>query len=498
MKKYLIILATLLMAFVAQARNEEPDANYRLIRHSYTVNEDGSVDYNFRKELTILRNRALTAYADKGETFIVYNPAFETLKINESYTIRKDGSRVQTPKNAFVQQLPSNCEDCGRYNGLRELAIVHTGMEYGCTIVLDYTIHRKSNKVFASHTLAEDCPIDRYEIILKQPKGNIVSWNKNVPAYSNVKINEESNGDGTYVRFVATNVPQKLVENYLPNDNELYPSISISNGHADNWFNFKADDTVPEAKDLLALIYENNPVEYINVIANYVVDNVATNDISPDVLDYVVSPATVTWQSNCGTPCDKTQLLSTMLREAGFKPQVVIDKENLMVKVPIDGREYEVSAIAKNALMNAADKPKEQELFSVEMQWDGKDIGNGYSQSSLVQRDMGFDASLLLSDRKAPLAIHKSESNLPYSIMLPQDSKLVTKPYNKRLESKTRLADGSPLWSMLIRLEQRGSLLHATRVFSINESRAISGKEYQEFRNAMIDWQTSATITIKK
>ena len=83
------------------------DAEYQLIRRTYTVNNDGSLDIRFRKEIKLIRNRAFTAYADKGETFILYNPAIDELTINESYTIRPDGSRVQTPPNAFVDQLPS-------------------------------------------------------------------------------------------------------------------------------------------------------------------------------------------------------------------------------------------------------------------------------------------------------------------------------------------------------------------------------------------------------
>ena len=114
----------------------QPDAVYKLIRKSWKQLPDGSIEIRYRKELTLYRNRAITAYADKGETFIEYNPAFEELVINECYTIRPDGSKVQTPANAFVEQLPSGCADCGRYNGIREMAIVHTGLEYNCTIAV--------------------------------------------------------------------------------------------------------------------------------------------------------------------------------------------------------------------------------------------------------------------------------------------------------------------------------------------------------------------------
>ena len=162
MKKAILTSITLLMAFAAIAQS--PDAEYNLIRRSYRVNNDGSMDIRFRKEITLLRNRAITAYADKGETFIHYNPAFETLTINECYTLTADGKKVETPKNAFVEQLPSECTDCGRLNGIREMAIVHTALEYNCTIVLDYTIHRNSSFLVQRFDLHQDCPVKRYEI----------------------------------------------------------------------------------------------------------------------------------------------------------------------------------------------------------------------------------------------------------------------------------------------------------------------------------------------
>ena len=144
MKKIILTIITLAVATIAMAQSKQPDAEYNLIRRSYKVNSDSTMELRFHKEIVLLRNRAITAYADKGETFITYNPAFETLTINECYTIRPDGTKVNTPQNAFVLQLPSECANCGRLNDLREMAIVHTALEYNCTIVLDYTLKRRN------------------------------------------------------------------------------------------------------------------------------------------------------------------------------------------------------------------------------------------------------------------------------------------------------------------------------------------------------------------
>ena len=180
-KTFKIVLAAAILSIfnfeysVSFAQNAE----YNLIRRTYTINDNGSIDIRFRKEIKLLRNRAITAYADKGETFILYNPAIDQLTINESYTIRKDGSRVETPQNAFIDQLPSQCENCGRYNGIRERAVIHTALEYDCIIVLDYTIHRKRTYLNEEIILSEDCPIKEYEIIVDAPKGSLFSFYSN-------------------------------------------------------------------------------------------------------------------------------------------------------------------------------------------------------------------------------------------------------------------------------------------------------------------------------
>jgi len=85
MKRLFLITIAVLMGATTMSQSQ-PDAEYKLIRRSYKTNSDGSMDINFRKEIKLIRNRAITAYADKGETFITYNPQFETLTINECYT----------------------------------------------------------------------------------------------------------------------------------------------------------------------------------------------------------------------------------------------------------------------------------------------------------------------------------------------------------------------------------------------------------------------------
>ena len=136
MKKHISILFALLCFIAANLSAQSYEATYHLISKSYTLNEDGSLDYRYRKELQIFTRASFDTY---GETFILYNPEFQTLTINEAYTVRKDGSVVKTPDNAFNPSLPYSCTDCERFNGMREMVVTHTALEYDATIVLEHT-----------------------------------------------------------------------------------------------------------------------------------------------------------------------------------------------------------------------------------------------------------------------------------------------------------------------------------------------------------------------
>ena len=100
MKKILFI-AALLSPFTfnfSPCLSQQPDAIFKLLHYEWTVNTDGTSDYHYRHEVQILRNRTLTAYADLGETFVVYNPDLEELTVNEVYTVRKTAAAWRCPK----------------------------------------------------------------------------------------------------------------------------------------------------------------------------------------------------------------------------------------------------------------------------------------------------------------------------------------------------------------------------------------------------------------
>ena len=170
--KAILILALLFSLQSFGQQTAESDAVYQNIVREYILNTDGSMQYHYYKKLTLN-----TPYAYNrlyGETFITYNPEFQSLKINKAETIQADGSHVKVPENAFNEILPRMAAHAPAYNMLREMVITHTGLEVGATIELDYTLTSKAGYLpgmTEDIELTENSPVDKELIIVKNPRG---------------------------------------------------------------------------------------------------------------------------------------------------------------------------------------------------------------------------------------------------------------------------------------------------------------------------------------
>ena len=367
-----IIILTVLLNINAICQNNKDHAKFNFLSREYVINKDGSIDYTYHKEIKLLSLRSFNS--DYGETFIIYNPSYQSIKINESYTLRADGSKVITPKNAFTEGLPFSCTDCGRYNGLREKIITHTALELGGTIVLDYTIHSQP-KFFKDFMetidLTEYCPVTKYVITVKVPSTfNLKSKMLNMKLSPDVSTDNVT-GDKTYT-WKVSNVKQSSNESYLPSDYDMHPILMLSTckDMQKAYFELVNQDALrnyalPQCKNILNTITNDTSSKLNNMLAirDYVVDAIHYNNFSPSYNDYIISPASVTWNSACGNEADIAILLTAMLRTAGFEasptcivPETIYSDDvaclnaitHYVVKVILDGKDIYLSPTEKN------------------------------------------------------------------------------------------------------------------------------------------------------
>ena len=462
---------------------QNPDAIFKLLRYEWTVNADGTSDYHYRHEVQILRNRALTAYADKGETFVVFNPDIEELTVNEVYTIRKDGSRVEMPQNAFIYQLPQQCADCGRFNHIRELAMVHTGMELGCTVVVDYTLHRRFTLVNVSLPLVRECPVERLEVKVNVPAGQKLTTQLYRGLEGEVEGTLTESKSETAYSLVCTNMQQRFTDPFLPDN--LYPALRLFNGTPEFSPAFSTEGFDGADMQIKKVIGRGTDIERVANIRNYVVDCIHLNDIDPAKLGYTHSPAAEVWRTGCGTATDKAELLAGILRREGYKAQVVGETMDL-VSVTIDTLEYRLGvrskaaltpygeakdAVASHTSVLAVDKV---ELDTLEGGFFGMKIAE-------MEGSPSMKASQMALTRKAPLQAQACDLDQSVTYTLPKGMKMVQAAVDEKAG-----ADG--IGSVSVSISQSGRKLKVQRTLKLDGG-VVAAKDYPSYRKLLATWQ---------
>ena len=488
MKKiFIVVVATLLSSPIFA---QEPDAVFKLLRQEWTVNADGTSDYHYRHEVQILRNRALTAYADLGETFVVYNPDFEELTVNEVYTIRKDGSRVEMPQNAFVYQLPSQCADCGRFNHIRELAMVHTGMELGCIIVVDYTIHRHYDLVSCTLDLVQRHPIERLEVNISVPDGQDLRVKLNDPKV--IAFNPSIAQTELSYRLKANDVPQTYVDNYLPEKESLYPTLRFYNGTPEFVPAFDTKGLVEARSATGKAMTGDNEVENIVLLRNYVVDNIHLNDLNPAMLGYKHATAAEVWQTGCGTATDKAVLLAAILNQWGYAARVIGEQSD-EVGVVVDTLEYRLSVRNKTPMMlygEAKDEVNKQNIkTTVNATLDTLEGGFFRLQLPSVPGGPNISAARLALVRTAPVQSSACELKSDIVVKLPAGVKLVGGNVKQSLRY-----DG--VGSVEVSIKQSGKNLRVVRNMTLEKS-VIEVGSYSAFRQLLTLWQDYSDVLLR-
>ena len=355
MKRYILIIIAICAMSTVMAKAPEKDAVYKLISKSYTLNTDGSTEFRKRTELQIFTRMTFDHF---GETFITYNPDFQELIINEAYTIRKDGSRVETPANAFNPMLPDGCTKCERLNGIRTMVVTHTALEYDALIVLDYTIRSKNfffQELLEKVDLQEEVPVEKYVVSVTAPDYKPAKFVLNGKLSYTETENTDKGMKTTVMTF--TNLPE------YPTDEYIFPG------------DFKAVTfyTMDETWGLIGKIAQQNSMQKFDnqkitdffrsrftesmsdmdkilYVRDYIHDNIRTNNLNAKVLNYMFASPQTVWESNCALPIEKNILLAGVLHSLGYDAQPVFITEMLtknpttMVYVKVGEYYYYISA----------------------------------------------------------------------------------------------------------------------------------------------------------
>lgn len=374
MKKTVAFIAAMLAVSIAFAQYENADAVFEKITKEYTLNEDGSTDFHYFKQLRL--NSYVAFNRLYGETFIIYNPDFQNLKINESYTIMADGTRVETPDNAFNEVLPRAAAHADAFSHMREMVVTHTGLERGATIFLDYTLHTEADfmpALMGNEMIEESSPIKEMELVVKVPADVELNYKMyNLRTAPEIMIQGRQKVHTWKFAGIEASSKEPMQGNYQPETPRLVFSSAPNAGMLIDWvtdqkaFEYKLNE---EMKTWAAT--QKDPEDEIGSmlkIQKEVAENMALDRAPAEWKGYRVRTPIETWKSNGGNQLEKTILLASLLRAADFNavpvmagPQRFFDKEagNLLL---LDHSLVMVNTKGNGTMYLSATNPDDQSL----------------------------------------------------------------------------------------------------------------------------------------
>ena len=322
-------------SILLRAQDENYDAVYLQITKEYTLNPDGSMDYRYTKKQKLQTYRSFNSLY--GETFVVYNPDHQTLKINDVHTIMADGKKVPAPVNAFNEVLPGFAANAPAYNNLREMVITHPATERNAILNLDYQLHSNNGffpALMGNEVLTENEPVKELKVKIKIPASE-----KLIFSLLNISMEPAitSEGDSRFYTWTFTDLPAISVEEFQKSGNDLYPRLIFSTAKdretiysmfvRQSAFGFQLSE---EMKKVVAFVLSENKEE-MNIILKLqekVVNEVRLWPVPLRYTGFTCRSAGETWKSSGGTLTEKAILLVALLKEAGIaaEPTAVIRK----------------------------------------------------------------------------------------------------------------------------------------------------------------------------
>lgn len=510
---YIYVCLGMLLLSVLPAK-AAPEAEYGKVSKTYTLHADGSQEMRARKELTLFTHTAMNGLY--GETFITYNPAYQTLKINDSYTRQKDGTLIKNPENAFVEVLPASAADAPAYNGLREMVVVHTGLDLGATLYLDYSITTRAGylpELDICEQVQEYSPIKEYTLTIvipgdkklqyktdangsltvKKEHGNTAyNWTfKHLPAISQERANSAASG-GISTIIAST-----------------YPTPAEALGVLQSQFTAAGE---PEVVALAQkLVVNKSTAEEKTKALNAYLNGLGTCKVALVECGYRIRPASEVIRTAYGTEAEKANLLSGLMKAAGLPADVKVaylcelgedtpnlsgirsvflsnpamaDMQDFMTVLTLDGK--------KAVLEAESHRIDRKDTLSAD---GGKVLAHGYKLLTMPAIGEGFARygfAMESAERETNLLLpYKADETYTCEMNIPSDAEVCTPQKNKVLENS--------IGKVAVTMNIADGKARVTRSLQLKKQ-LITPKEYADFHRLMSEWAdaNNATLLLKQ
>ncbi len=310
-----LILISIFSVLVSNLYPTQHDARYLLLKKEYIFNTDGGYTLNYEHRLEYKTYHSFHRLF--GETFVVYNPEYQTLKINRMQTTMANGKLIAGPQNALNEVLPSWAANSGAYNQLREMVITHTGLEIGAVADLSYTIESKKPSlgyIQVLEPLRINMPVDDLELVFVVPEGIDFSISER-PGMPRPEIITEA-GKVTY-RYRLVDVP--AIESFGVVDQAFVPHVQAQTGKMTLAELFAQID--PLALEIKPL----SPEEFeLALDIQKDIMGIRTINVPLDFQAFPLQSPVNTIKRNSGTPLEKALAFQNRLLEKNIHARLLL------------------------------------------------------------------------------------------------------------------------------------------------------------------------------
>lgn len=326
--KRVILFALVLLAAGLLICAPVHDARFLRVSVSYRLNADGSWDMTCERQVRLdtylAVNRAL------GETFIVYDPAYQKLQVLRAETTMTDGRKVAAPENAFNEVLPFAAHGFADFSGLREMVITHTGLERGALVDLAYRIHTAPGflPVFSgTEPLRRDFPVERYELAIEVPAGVDLAYEVRGPAGPvRLETAEPEGGRRHVLRF--SDLPPAAHDLLAPPQSEPFIVFSASRDWqlALELLQKVGPSPLPVVlRERIGRLKSALPgrADLLAAMQRIVAGEIAGCGLGTETIGWRARPLERVLQGNYATRLEKALLLQAMLKEAGIGSELL-------------------------------------------------------------------------------------------------------------------------------------------------------------------------------
>lgn len=323
----IFIILLILSSCQLNKTEEENDAIFKSIKKIYELKEDGTIIYHYQHKLKYITHLSFNrAY---GESFIVYNPNFQELKINKAETTMTDGKIVPSPENAFNEVLPRFAAGVPDYNHLREMVVTHTGLELGCVVDFDYEVHSKAAYLpFLNENilLQERVPVENLEIIVKVPSGIELNY-KLLNSNSKAEI-EEKEGYKMY-SWTFYDLDGTTYERNQPHDQSFAPRLLFSNVNMaqalETLVNKQKDPLSNQMKGFVkkSISEKDKEIQIIRELQKLVHHDLNEIHIPIEYSAFSTRTLQDVWNSNSGKSIEKIVLLNEFIKNASLSSEII-------------------------------------------------------------------------------------------------------------------------------------------------------------------------------